>query len=177
MRVVKLFAAYFAACFGAAYAGFWIIALPSYLLWGRVVVFGAAPRMFLYHWDHPAQYIALVAFFYALVATLWSVFRCRTISPLRRSVEIWIVMIGSLAVASPFGGILYSCHDMAAGFVPYFWERKLMRDIIFGLSCWPLIMALSFPFSYLGVWVGKRITDALDSWYAEKCSLTTKEEK
>ena len=160
--VIGLAAAYFAACFAAASAGYGIFAVLSYMLFGRVVVFGAAPRMFLYHWEHPFQYIAVAAASYAVVGTCWSVFRDGTVVGWRRCVQIWLVIFASLALATPFGSALYSYHDMLAGFIPYNWRAKLAKDIMLGLANTPLIMLLSAPYSVLGLVAGYYITRAID---------------
>ena len=141
----------FVALFGLSF----VVGIGSYCLLHSVIgqprVFGALFRMFLYHDEHPAQYIAVVAFFYALFAAAWGV-RSRSIG-WRRHLGILGVLIATLLFSSAVGGILWHFHDMQAGYFPP-WERRLAAfadGISAGVTVGWLIVLLSFPLNVLSV--------------------------
>ncbi|MGN0855299.1 MAG: hypothetical protein ACI4R9_07255 [Kiritimatiellia bacterium] len=156
---------YFTACYFAAAAGYAVIGMVTKAIFGDVVVFGAAPRMPAYHYDHPFQYIAVVAFAYAVVASLWSFCRRNASSGWRRTLEIWLVMIVSVVLATPLGGLLFSWHDMQAGFIPTYWGAKLLHDASRSFFYTPIILFLSLPIALPGLWLGSTLTNAIDRWY------------
>jgi hypothetical protein len=143
----KLFAFYLAASLGSACLGY---ALLHAAVGDRV--FGALYRMFLYHWEHPFQYIAVVCLIFASVAAIFTPYIARY-SGRRRFVAIWGVMIGSVLVASVPGGVLWSIHDMQAGYFPEggrFW-RALGWGASTGAAVGWLVIAASIPYNFLGL--------------------------
>jgi hypothetical protein len=80
-------------------------------------VFGALYRMFLYHWAHPLQYIGLVSLFYSVVATVAILLPGNPVGKWPR-LAIPLIIVLSIAIASPAGGALWVIHDMQAGMKP-----------------------------------------------------------
>ena len=107
--------------------------------------------MFLYHEQHAAQYLAIVAFFYALFTAGWKI-RFRSFG-WRRHLGVLGVLFATLFFSSAFGGILWNSHDMQAGYFPP-WERRLAAfadGVTSGLANGWLIVFLSFPFNVLTI--------------------------
>jgi hypothetical protein len=118
-------------------------------------VFGALFRMFAYHWQHPFQYIAIACVTFAIVAALFSPQIAR-LAGWRRGLATLAVMVGSLVIASVPGGILWSIHDMQAGYFPEgdrFWHA-LGDGASMGLHVGWLVIALSIPYNIAGLIVG-----------------------
>ena len=103
---------YFAACFLAASAGYYIVGLVTFLIFGRAVVFGVPPHdvIPLYHYIHPFQYIAVVAFVYAWVASGWTLFRWHASNRWLRRAEILMVLIALVIVSLPLVSLLGPRH-------------------------------------------------------------------
>ena len=145
---------------------FWLvsfgIALPAYFLLYEVMpsgyVFGKYFRMYLYHYQHPAQYIAIPCFFYGLIATA-TADRFYRSSLYGRLFWSAFIIGATILISSPFGGMLWHYHDMQAGFFPKDWISVLLLDgTTMGLQFGWLIIALSFPYSFLGIIVSHLIT-------------------
>jgi hypothetical protein len=68
----------FATSFCLFSSSCWILGALGYLLLAHIMpdgyVFGSWPRMFEYHYQHPYQYILVVAVAYGLVASAWARF-------------------------------------------------------------------------------------------------------
>ena len=161
------FFVYYAVCFVGLAALYWAITLSKTSIW-EDSAFAALFRMFLYHYSHPMQYIGVVAACYALVATIWTVFMKRIRTGLTRFLEILFVIIVSLALACPLGGMLWHFHDMQAGFFPSFWLRKLLEGLSEGLQLGPVLILLSIPFNILSLIVGYFATDRVNAFLLGK---------
>ena len=157
------FIVYFAAGFVGLAALYWAVTLSKISIW-YTSAFAAEFRMFLYHYEHPMQYIGVVAACYALVATVWTVFAKRRRAGLARFLEILSVILVSLALACPLGGMLWHFHDMQAGFFPAFWPRKLLCGVLQGLLLGPRLILLSIPFNILGLIGGCLATDRIHAF-------------
>lgn len=138
---------------------FWVVSLVSaiigyYLLWYIMpehYVFGIWFRMFLYHYEHPIQYILIPCFFFGILATIFLEKFSRQI--LLKQLQI-LILISSITIliSSPFGGILWNYHDMQAGYFPVNWFEKMVKNgIEMGLFMGWLIVALSIPYNLLGL--------------------------
>lgn len=154
-RILKLFAYFVLASFLPA-AGVYL-ALRAFMPYGYV--FAAPYRMFLYHWEHPFQYITLVALTYASLATpcalQWS-----GVNGVRRSALILGLMAATILAASVPGGMLWKIHDMQAGFFTAgarFWS-DLGEGAMWGLKTGWLIIAWSVPYNIFGVVIGYFVT-------------------
>ncbi|MEO5930656.1 MAG: hypothetical protein ABIR47_12040 [Candidatus Kapaibacterium sp.] len=122
-------------------------------------VFGSLFHMFLYHERYPYQYIGVVALVYAVVASIGAVLWSAT-RGWRRWIAIIGIMVGTVIIASVPGGILWSIHDMEAGFYPasdLFWSH-IQRDALNGLGLGWLILYLSVPYNIIGLIVGYWVT-------------------
>lgn len=157
------FIVYFAVCFVGLAALYWAITLSKTSIWEESA-FAAWYRMFLYHYTHPMQYIGVVAACYALVATIWTVFMKRMRTGLKRFLEILSVILVSLVLACPLGGMLWHFHDMQAGFVPSFWQQKLLNGFSEGLLLGPILILLSIPFNIISLIVGYFATDRVNAF-------------
>lgn len=135
------------------FASFTIAISSYYLLW-RIMphhyVFGTFYRMFLYHYQHPIQYIAIPCFFYGIIASVYSnKFYLQTY---KRQIQTTIFIVSlTILISSPFGGMLWFYHDMQAGYFPANWVNKIISSgISTGLSMGWLIIMLSLPYNILG---------------------------
>lgn len=152
---VKLFAYFFISSFGLAAFGY---ALLKELLPGGFV-FGSLPRMFLYHYSHPYQYIAVVALIYACVATPCVLIFSRVSRGCKTGVIIGIMFL-TIMIASVPGGVLWEIHDMQAGYFP---KGNVFLDHLFdgammGLQGGWLVIALSVPYNLAGLILGYFVT-------------------
>lgn len=135
----------FATTFALGVGSYWLL----HSILGESRVFGGLFRMFAYHHHHPAQYIAVVAFFYALLAALWGV-RSRAVG-WRWHLGLLGVLVATLFLSSAVSGVLYFYHDMQAGYFPP-WERRIgvfASGVVTGVTLGWLIVLLSFPFNVL----------------------------
>lgn len=113
-------------------------------------VFGSLFRMFPYHSTHPLQYIALPCFFYGIIASLFAGSFQKKNTLGRIYLTLFIILL-TIFISSPFGGILWHWHDIQAGFFPKHWFSKLFGEgIKDGLGLGWLIMLLSIPYNLLG---------------------------
>lgn len=165
--------AYFSGCFFAASAGYSVVGWLTRLILGRTIVFGAVTSEHpvpLYHYIHPFQYIAVVAFVYAWVASVWTLLPRHASNRWLRKIEILIVLVVSVVASLPLDSLLFSVHDMLAGFVPTHWHVKLAHDLGRTFSFAFPILARAMLFCIPGLFVGTVVTDAVDSWYrAQPC--------
>ncbi len=113
-------------------------------------VFGSLYRMFLYHWNFPMQYIAIPCFFYGIIAVLFAdkFQRNKTIG---RIIITMAIVVLTMIISSPVGGVLWHYHDMKAGFFPDHWISKLIhKGLPHGLFVGWLVIKLSLPYNILG---------------------------
>lgn len=149
-----------ACCFGLAC---WALGSIGYLLLVHIMpggaVFGSWYRMFEYHYQHPYQYIGIVAVAYGLTAAAWARFLGQ-IAGVRRMVSIVGVMIAAILLASVPGGLLWGIHDVQAGFVPPLpvLRHNLIWAATTGLTFGWVIIALSIPYNILGCITGYAVT-------------------
>jgi hypothetical protein len=148
---------FFAFAFGLGTLGY--LAASLLLPWPP---FAGLYRMFMYHKQHPFQYIAVIAVCYALVASIWA----WTVGSKQKGLIRWITIAtlipATILLASFPGGVLWSWHDMQAGFVPAFWFRKLMRGGVWGVETGWLVVGLSFPYNICGTVAGVLVTDIVE---------------
>ncbi len=120
----------------------WIIMPSNY-------VFGMFMRMYLYHWEHPVFFIAIPCFFYGIIATLVA----NKFSKLNKTKQIIltiVIIIATIVVSSPFGGMLWHYYDMKAGHFPPNWVRKMAElGFEWGLQTGWLIVGLSIPYNII----------------------------
>ncbi len=152
MRASKAFFYFWTISFVIASA----LYLPLSFIMPHGYVFGALYGMFLYHWDHPYQYIALITFVYAVIASAWCVFYSWP-TTCKRQILAWLIISAlTTLVASVPGGILWTLHDMQAGFFTKdsrFWN-DLLNGALTGLQVGWLVIALSIPYNIIGLILG-----------------------
>jgi hypothetical protein len=129
-------------------------AIPSYyLLWAIMpnhYVFGIWYRMFLYHWEHPIQYILIPCFFYGIIATYFSTSFVKK-EIIGQLFLTSIIILATIVISSPFGGMLWHYHDMQAGYFPKNWIKEIITEgTEMGLEMGLIIIALSIPYNVLG---------------------------
>ena len=133
--------------FSTAMAGYYLLRL---VLPGHHV-FGAWYRMLLYHEAHPVAYIALCCFFYGLLAAAFADAFWRRGTTRGRVGIVGIIVLLTMALSTPLGGMLWYWYDMQAGYFPAHWRRILLvegsRD---GLAVGWLVVLLSVPCNVLG---------------------------
>jgi H+/Cl- antiporter ClcA len=153
----KVFLFMFTAAFVLGVLAYWLLraAMPD------GVVFASLPRMIGYHWQHPYQYIAVVAVVYALIGTLCA-YRWPHIQGRRRRWAIVGIMVLGIVAASAPAGALWKIHDMQAGHFtsgPRFRE-DLVWGVKSGLELGWLVVALSVPYNIIclagGYWITAR---------------------
>ena len=159
-KCVFYFVVYFAVCFGGLGILYRLVSLLM-----RESAFAGVSRMFVYHEQHPMQYIGVVAVCYALVAALWTVFMKRRCTGALRILEVLAVILVALVLACPLGGMLWHFHDMLAGFFPNFWVRKLLGGFADGLMIGPRLIFYAFPYNLIGVIFGYLATSCLNSFF------------
>lgn len=152
----RLFAFFAASAFLLGSLGY----LALHAVNPRGYVFGGLYRMFLYHESHPFQYIAIVAFSYAVIATPCAV-RWPHLVGWRRSAAIICIIVATVLAASVPGGVLWKIHDMQAGF--FTTGARFWKDLLWGASTglqvgW-LIIGFSVPYNIIGVIAGYSVTN------------------
>lgn len=113
--------------------------------------FGATFMMPQYHNAHPIPYILLACFFYGLLATrLTRRFSKRSLGG--QVLMTLLIVLLTVLISSPFGGMLYYYHDMEAGYFLPNWPSILLQKGAFeGIQLGWLIAAISIPFNIIGI--------------------------
>ena len=169
MRFAKAFGIFFLTSFGGGVLIYSLLALIAEKLFGEPMVFGILYRMFAYHWEHPFQYIALVAILYSFFASVWATLWSNVTGWLRW-VQITLVLGITSLSSCVLGGVLWKFHDMQAGFFP---ERsKMLSDFLWGASAglWigPTIVSLSIPINILALIAGYAVTHRVPIYLAAR---------
>jgi len=107
-------------------------------------------RMFMYPDQHPLQYVAVVAVPFAVLTALWTVTMNRRLHS-KRWLQITGVILLSLVISSILGGLLWTFHDMQAGYFPAYdmMVDHFQQGAWWGLTLGPIIVALSIPMNVL----------------------------
>lgn len=137
---------YWGASFVLAYSLYYVL----WLIMPNHHVFGALYRMFLYHWQYPMQYIAIPCFFYGIIATLLA-YKFQKSKTIGRIVLTTFIIVLTILISSPFGGMLWHYHDMKAGFFPENWFSKIItKGFKEGLEVGWFVILLSIPYNIGG---------------------------
>lgn len=137
-----LFFSNFLAIFGYYYLGI--------MLSGQNA-FGSYFRMMPYHQQHPVFFILIPCFFYTVIATYFTS-NIDKLTKTKQFIVVFKIIILTILISCPIGGILYFYYDMAAGHFPPNWiEILLKRGISTGFHLGWLIILLSFPYNIIGV--------------------------
>ncbi len=63
----------------------------------------------------------------------------------------FLIIVLTILISSPFGGMLWHYHDMKAGYFPENWISKMIsKGFIEGLQLGWFIILLSFPYNIFG---------------------------
>ncbi|MGC1216681.1 MAG: hypothetical protein WA883_04360 [Phormidesmis sp.] len=157
-RISFLFCIYTAGCFSIASLIYAVLKATLYGEQGRV--FAALYLMYEYHNQYPYQYILVIAVVYGIIATLWAHFLGRTQTGRTRGLYILGVLALTILCSSILGGMLWSLHDMQAGYFPegsLFWNA-LSWGASNGLGIGWFIFILSFPYNILCALAGYWLT-------------------
>ena len=115
-----------------------------------------AYRMFTYPSAHPFSYIALLSLSYSLLGSLWIHHLSKKETRSWHKIMFVGVPLASLAVAGPFGGMLWVLNDWQHGYVPGL--SRALQALIWGaqsgLVLGPLLFLMSQPLSLLAVVFG-----------------------
>ena len=139
----------------------WLLGCLVYMLLETIMpsgnVFGRWYRMFLYHYQHPYQYILVVALSYGFIATVWTRFYGYLIA-WKRAISIIMVMLFSLVIASVLGGVLWAIHDIQAGFLP-------PLDVLWGNLTWAATTGLTFGWVIIGLSIPYNILCGISGYF------------
>ena len=134
-------------------SSFILASLMYYLLWFIMPhnhVFAALYRMPLYHWNSPILYILIPCFFYGIV-TLFLTKTFKNKNLLSRILITILIIILTILLSSPFGGMLWHYHDMKAGYFPINWFSKIISKGFYqGIVIGWIIIGLSVPYNIFG---------------------------
>jgi len=150
LKNYKLLLFYWIVSFAIAVLGYYLLGLVSKR------VFGSWYRMIRYHFGHPMQYISIPVFFYGIIAT-W--FKERFYRSNKKIGLTLLIVLLTIALSSPFGGMLWHFHDMQAGWFPKNWMHKLFGGFSEGLAIGWFIILLSFPYNIIGIVIAYFLTD------------------
>lgn len=107
-------------------------------------------RMFLYHHEHLIAFISIPCFFYRIIATIL-VEKFSKQSVLCKILLTIVIIVLTILVSSPFGGMLWHYYDIRYGFFPPNWFWKMVElGFTWGLSLGWLIILLSIPYNIFG---------------------------
>lgn len=121
-----------------------------YLIMPSHNVFGALMRMYLYHWEFPIQYIAIPCLFYGIIAAFLAN-KFENWKTLGRILLTILIIVLTILISSPFGGMLWHFHDMKAGHFPANWFSIIIsKGFIWGLQIGWLVILLSIPYNIFG---------------------------
>jgi len=147
-----------------------------YVLWLVMpdhYVLGAWFRMPVYHWEYPLQYIAIPCFFYGILASVFSdsFLKKKTIG---RILLTFVIIVLTILISSPFGGMLWHFHDMLAGYFPPNWTSKMIKmGSIRGLEAGWLIILTAIPYNIFGSIVCYFLTRKGSELFRQKTNETT----
>jgi len=127
----------------AVYFFLWIVTPDHY-------VFGTLYRMYLFHYDHPMQFIWIPCFFYGIIATwLANYFSKQRITG--KILLTMLIILLTILLSSPFGGMLWYYYNFKAGYFPADWfSRMIINGTTEGLLLGWLIVGLSIPYNIIG---------------------------
>lgn len=126
------------------------VACYDILLFFGIVPFASFYRMYAYHAAHPYQFIFIMCFVFAVLAAVFSgKFK---VLPLGKQVLLTLlIVVLTIIISSPLGGILWHLHDMLSGHFPQKWLWKLIRyGFREGIQIGWLIVLMSVPYNILG---------------------------
>lgn len=148
---------------------FFIVASIIYLVIAEVFhhpyPLGALYRMFLYHWEHPYQYILVVSIIYGILATIWSYY-FYGLKTWKRFLSIIGLLVLTIIISSVPCGVLWVIHDAQAGYFPEtsYFIKNLLWGAKTGLYVGWLVVVLSIPYNLIMLIFGIVITNKVSNF-------------
>jgi hypothetical protein len=130
-----------------------VFAVASYdiLLFFALTPFASFYRMYVYHLSHPYQFIFIMCFVFSVLAALFCE-KFKKLTPWKQILLTLLIVVLTIIISSPLGGMLWHLHDMLAGYFPKKWLWKLIRyGFREGIQLGWVIILLSAPYNILGV--------------------------
>jgi hypothetical protein len=116
--------------------------------------FAGLYKMYLYHWEYPLQFIAVPCFVFSVLAAVFSN-KFKKAAFAKQTLIMLAIVLLTILISSPLGGMLWHLHDMLAGHFPSKWLWKMIRyGFREGIQLGWLIILLSVPYNIIGVIVG-----------------------
>jgi hypothetical protein len=145
MNTLRKLCFFWLVSFSLAFLVYWIL----WLFQGHV--YGAFYRMFCYHYEHPVQYMLIPCFFFGIFATIHlKRFAASKATAARIAITAWIILL-TVLVSSPIGGMLWELHDMLAGYFPPAALSKIItQGTAWGLKYGWAILLSSTPYNIIG---------------------------
>jgi hypothetical protein len=142
----------FLSFFSAVFLSMYCFNAALYAVCERIYpnVFGSAYRMFLYHYEHPYQYIMVFTLILALCAALFIRYFNR-LRGFKKAAGIAVTLAVAFIASCAAGGALWKIHDMQAGFYTQGW--RFVSDILWGMKTgvllgWRIVLS-SFPYNLI----------------------------
>lgn len=136
-------------------------------------VFGILMRMYTYHYTHPYVYILIPVFFYSLFV-LFFYKKLITHSKWSKVFLLLGIMLATVVISSPFGGLLWVYYDIQSGFVPETTVliHNLTWGAVEGLKLGWIIVGISIPYNILGIVIGIFVTQFMIDKYLSDTQST-----
>lgn len=113
-------------------------------------VFGTLYRMLNYHSSYPIQFIAIPCLFYGIIASIFAN-KFQIKNTRGRIFLTLLIIVLTILISSPFGGMLWYYRDMKAVYFPANWISKMIsRGFSGGLQLGWFLVLLSFPYNIFG---------------------------
>ncbi|MCL1971513.1 MAG: hypothetical protein FWG57_00800 [Endomicrobia bacterium] len=158
--------------FITAFVASFIFAIACYdiLLFFGIKPFADFYRMYAYHSAYYWQFIFIMCFVFSILAVLFSK-KFKTLSLKKQILLTLLIIVLTIIISSPIGGMLWHLHDMLAGHFPKKWLWKLIRyGFREGVQMGWLIILFSAPYNLIGAvisfFVMKTVADF--PWKKEK---------
>jgi hypothetical protein len=120
-------------------------------------------KMIAYPEQHPLQYAIVLAAPHAFLTAIWTL-SPPSITSRWRWLQITTIILAAVAISSVLGGILWTFHDMQAGYFPPY--DRLVNDFRegawSGLTIGPDIVVLSTPLNIIAFLVLYLITNSIE---------------
>jgi len=158
--LIKRFLFFLLSSFSLASAGYFLVSLFLKYPFGRLY------RMNLYHEAFPYQYILVTCIVYSVIASYFCM-RFLNRSPMGRIGVTALLILLTVVISSPPGGMLWHVHDMQAGFWPTWWMRKLFQEgPLMGIRLGWVVILGSIPYNVFGVFICYWLTDHGAQYFA-----------
>ena len=122
-----------------------LLIMPDQYVFGGTIF-----KSIFYYRQFPLEYILIPCFFYGIIASLFSnKFKRQGLK--NRILIIILILVLTIFISSPFGGMLWFYHDMKAGYFPANWVYKIInRGTSLGIELGWMVILMSVPYNLLG---------------------------